>query len=81
MSLKLLYNLMEVGLLHELLIRKDMQKLHAILKGLLEDGMISKTDHDELMYDIAELVWLDGDELKRKAEEIENKIEASKNEL
>jgi len=63
------------GLLLELIIRREIPKLHSILRGLFEDGVISSDLYEEIIKDVAEAVWLEGDELMKKATEIEKKIE------
>jgi len=63
-----------VGIIFDLIVRKEIPKLHAILRGLVSDGVLSREAYEDIIYDLAEAIWLEGEELRKKAKEIEKKI-------
>ena len=64
------------GIIFNFVVKKEIPKLHEILRGLLSDGLLSREAYEDIIYDLAEVVWLEGKRLEAKAREIEKKIRA-----
>ena len=68
------------GLIFEVAKAKSIKSIQGLIESLYSLGLIDDDSFRELMLDLADITSLDGEELKKKARELEEKIERITNE-